>query len=48
MQVGYDVLRLGDVETKQELLFFGGYENVNPRSAMSAYNYNPPAITRTG
>jgi hypothetical protein len=48
VQVGYDVLRLGDVETKQELLFFGGYENVNPRSAMSAYNYNPPTITGPG
>jgi hypothetical protein len=48
VQVGYDVLRLGDVETKQELLFFGGYENVNPRSAMSAYNYNPPSITGPG
>jgi hypothetical protein len=48
VQVGYDVLRLGDVDTKQELLFFGGYENVNPRSAMSAYNYNPPTITGPG
>jgi hypothetical protein len=48
VQVGYDVLRLGDVDTRQELLFFGAYENVNPRSAMSPYNYNPPAITGPG
>lgn len=48
VQAGYDVLRLGDLDTKQELLFFGGYENVNPRSAMSPYNYNPPAITGPG
>ena len=48
VQVGYDVLRLGDADTKQELLFFGGYENVNPRSAMSPYNYNPPTITGPG
>ena len=45
VQVGYDVLRLGDVDTRQELLFFAAYENVNPRSAMSPYNYNPPTIT---
>jgi hypothetical protein len=48
MQAGYNVLRLGDVETRQELLFFAGYENVNPRRAMSAYNYNPPTITGPG
>jgi hypothetical protein len=47
-QIGYDVLRLGDVETRQELLFFAAYENVNPRSAMSPYNYNPPTITGPG
>ena len=35
----------GGAETAQELVFFGGYENVNPRSQMSSYNYNPPAIT---
>ena len=48
VQVGYDVLRLGDADTRQELLFFAAYENVNPRSAMSPYNYNPPAITGPG
>ncbi len=48
VQVGYDVLRLGDVDTRQELLFFAAYENVNPRSAMSPYNYNPPTITGPG
>jgi hypothetical protein len=48
VHAGYDVLRLGGGDTKQELLFFGGYENVNPRSAMSIYNYNPPTITPPG
>ena len=48
VQAGYDVLRLGDADTKQELLLFAGYENVNPRSAMSPYNYNPPTITPPG
>jgi hypothetical protein len=48
LQVGYDLLRLGDADTKQELLLFAGYENVNPRSAMSPYNYNPPTITPPG
>jgi hypothetical protein len=48
VQAGYDLLRLGDADTKQELLFFGGFENVNPRSAMSPYNYNPPTITGPG
>jgi hypothetical protein len=48
VQAGYDVLRLTGADIKQELLFFAGYENVNPRSAMSAYNYNPGAITRPG
>jgi hypothetical protein len=45
---GYDVLRLGGGDTRQELVFFGGYEHVNPRSAMSSYNYNPPTITPPG
>jgi len=48
VQAGYDVLRLAGADIKQELLFFAGYENVNPRSAMSNYNYNPPAITGPG
>jgi hypothetical protein len=48
VQAGYDVLRLGDADIKQELLLFAGFENVNPRSAMSPYNYNPPTITPPG
>jgi hypothetical protein len=48
VQLGYDVLRLGDVNTQQQLVLFGAYENVNPRSAMSPYNYNPPTITGPG
>ena len=48
VQAGYDVLRLAGPDIKQELLLFAGYENVNPRSAMSEYNYNPPAITGPG
>jgi hypothetical protein len=48
VQAGYDVLRLADADTKQELLLFAGYENVNARSAMSPYNYNPPTITPPG
>jgi hypothetical protein len=47
-QGGVDVLRLAGADTKQELVFFAGYENVNPRSAMSPYNYNPPTITGPG
>jgi hypothetical protein len=47
-QAGYDVLQLSSSPTTQQLLFFAGYENVNPRSRMSAYNYNPPAITGPG
>lgn len=47
-QAGYDLLRLGGIETKQELVMFAGYENVNPRSEMSPYNYNPPSITGPG
>ena len=47
-QAGYDLLRLGGLETKQELVMFAGYENVNPRSEMSPYNYNPPSITGPG
>jgi hypothetical protein len=48
VQLGYDVLRLGDAETRQELVFFANFENVNPRRAMSPYNYNPAAITPPG
>jgi hypothetical protein len=46
--LAYDLLHLADPPTTQQLLVFGGYENVNPRSRMSAYNYNPPAITGPG
>jgi hypothetical protein len=48
VEAGYDLLRLGGLDTKQELVMFAGYENVNPRSEMSQYNYNPPAITGSG
>jgi hypothetical protein len=48
VQVGYDVLRLGDAATTQDLTVFAGFENVNPRSAMSPYNFNPPTITPPG
>jgi hypothetical protein len=48
VEAGYDLLRLGAPEAKQELVLFAGYENVDPRSEMSAYNYNPPAITPAG
>jgi hypothetical protein len=48
VQAGYDVLRLGDAATKQELTIFAGFENVNPRSSMSPYNFNPPTITPPG
>jgi hypothetical protein len=48
VQAGYDVLRLGDGATKQALTFFAGFENVNPRSSMSPYNFNPPTITPPG
>jgi hypothetical protein len=48
VEAGYDLLRLGLPEAKQELVLFAGYENVDPRSAMSPYNYNPPTITPSG
>jgi len=48
VQAGYDVLRLGDADTRQELMFFVGFETVNPRSAMSPYNPNLPTITPPG
>jgi hypothetical protein len=47
-QAGYDVLAAADPPTRQELVFFAGFENVNPRSRMSPYNYNPPTITAAG
>jgi len=42
------VLSLGSAPTGQALVFFAGYENVNPRSRMSPYNFNPGAISATG
>ena len=45
---GYDLLHLAAPESGQELVLFAGYENVDPRSEMSPYNYNPPAITGPG
>jgi hypothetical protein len=45
LQAGYDLLHLLWPGAGQELIAFAGYENVNPRSSMSPYNYNPPAIT---
>ncbi len=48
VEAGYDLLRLAAPESNQELLLFGGYENVDPRSQMSPYNYNPPTITGPG
>ena len=48
LELGYDILRLAGPAAKQELELFAAYENVNPRSQMSPYNYNPPAITGPG
>jgi len=48
LELGYDILRLAGAPAKQELELFAAYENVNPRSQMSPYNYNPPAITGPG
>jgi hypothetical protein len=46
VQAGYDVLRLVAPElAPQQLLVFAGFEEVNPRSRMSPYNYNQPSIT---
>src|SRR4029077_17798213 len=47
-QAGYDVLATDEPGPHQELLFFAGYENVNPRSQMSPYNANPATITPAG
>jgi hypothetical protein len=45
LQAGYDLFHLLWPAGGQELIAFAGYENVNPRSSMSPYNNNPPAIT---
>jgi hypothetical protein len=47
-EAGYDLLHLAAPDSGQELVMFAGYENVDPRSEMSRYNYNPPAITGPG
>jgi hypothetical protein len=48
VQAGYDLLRLGDAPSTQELLLYAAYENVNPRSVMSPYNPDPGTITGPG
>jgi hypothetical protein len=48
VEVGYDLLRLAPAASKQVLELFAAFENINPRSVMSPYNYNPPAITGSG
>jgi hypothetical protein len=45
VQAGYDLFHWLLPDSTQELVLFAGYENVNPRSRMSPYNFNPPAIT---
>ena len=51
-QAGVDVLGVGesatDIPGRQRLVLFAGFENVNPRSRMSQYNYNPATITGPG
>ncbi|HXJ18743.1 MAG TPA: hypothetical protein VMT03_00815 [Polyangia bacterium] len=48
VEIGYDLLRLAPIATKEALQLFAAFENVNPRSVMSPYNYNLPAITGPG
>jgi hypothetical protein len=45
---GYDLLHLADLDTRQQLVMFAGYENVDARSETSPYNYNPPSIHGAG
>jgi hypothetical protein len=47
-EAGYNLLRFAAPESAQELVVFGGYEDVDPRSVMSPYNQNPPSITGPG
>jgi hypothetical protein len=51
-QAGIDVLNVGESATdlpgRQRLVLFAGFENVNPRSRMSQYNFNPATITPPG
>ncbi len=47
-QAGYDVLATNVPGARQGLVFFAGFENVNPRSRLSPNNYNPPTITPPG
>ncbi|MES1207145.1 MAG: hypothetical protein ABUS79_14505, partial [Pseudomonadota bacterium] len=48
VELGYDVLQLAGPPGKQALELFAAYENINVRSQMSPYNYNPAAITGPG
>ncbi len=48
VELGYDLLQLAGAPGKQALELFAAYENINARSGMSPYNYNPPAITGPG
>ncbi len=48
VELGYDLLQLAGPGGKQALELFAAYENINARSQMSPYNYNPPAITGPG
>jgi hypothetical protein len=51
-QAGVDVLCVGesadDLPGRQRLVLFAAFENVNPRSRMSQYNFNPATITGPG
>jgi hypothetical protein len=48
VEVGYDLLRLAPAMTKEALEVFAAFENVNPRSVMSPYNFNLGAISGPG
>ncbi|HVT06936.1 MAG TPA: hypothetical protein VHO67_05745, partial [Polyangia bacterium] len=48
VELGYDLLQLAGRPGKQALELFAAYENIDVRSQMSPYNYNPPAITGPG
>ncbi|MFL5308343.1 MAG: hypothetical protein ACJ8F1_24240 [Polyangia bacterium] len=48
VELGYDLLQLAGAPGKQALVLFAAYENIDARSGMSPYNYNPPAITGPG
>jgi hypothetical protein len=48
VELGYDLLQLAGGPGKQALELFAAYENINVRSQMSPYNYNPASITGPG